>query len=515
MPSGRAGFIGIDAGTSGCKSIVLNDQGRVVFSAAQPYATHRGGEGAVTQDANDWLKAVTSTVRQCAQGAGGLRIAALGVTAPAHNAVLIGSDHEPLQPVILWSDARSDLIAAELRRSYGEGFFATTFVELSPSWTLPQLIWLRRKLGKEWGRLRYVLIGKDYLRFRMTGTIGTDLTDAAGTAMFDQRGKAWLESVCHDAGLVLEQMPPIRAATDIAGGLTPEWARRVGLPSGTPVSVGSTDTAAELISVGATRAGSALIKIASTGVVAAVSDVPHPHPKLLTYPHPTTDGWYTLAATSTAATAYRWLRDTLYSSPVAASRRHGAPGRGPDASLYAEMDSLASRVPAGSDGVIFLPFLEGERSPFWDRQLRAAFVGISSAHEKANLCRAVLEGVAFSLRSCRDLLVDLGLPIRQPYLGGGGVTSRLWREILVSTLGDTSYLVSPQGPAVGAALLAAAAVREAPCSNGAVSPAPSVHSVRPRTDWSRTYDRLYATYRTAADRLAEVSHSLVLGAGSR
>jgi xylulokinase len=485
------GFIGIDAGTSGCKTIVLSRQGQVLATASRAYKTQRGKDGEVTQDASDWVQAMSSTVRVCLQSVPRLTIRAIGVTAPAHNAVLVGDDGEPLHRVMLWSDARTDRIATELRERYGPDFFARTFVELSPSWTLPQLIWLRRHVPDGFSRVRHVLIGKDYLRYRLTGIVGTDPSDAAGTAMFDPRARAWHEPLYKDAGLTLDHLPPILCATEVAGGLSAEGAALLGLSTGTPVSIGATDTAAELTSVGADRPGSALVKIASSGVVVAVSDTPQPDRRVLTYPHPITGRWYTVAATSTAASAYRWLRDTVF----------GPTGQH-DASTYEQMDELASHVPAGAGGVLFLPFLEGERSPYWDRDLRAAFLGVSSAHGPGNFCRAVMEGVALSLRSCRDLLNAIGLATQTPFLGGGGVGSPLWREILVSVLGEPGYLATPQGPAVGAAMLAAAAVGE-PRSSG-----PSLEAVSPNGDWRSTYEQLYATYSTAGDTLSEISHSL-------
>jgi xylulokinase len=498
MATEETGFIGIDAGTSGCKTIVLSEQGQVLATASSVYRTQRGPQGEVTQDANDWVQAMGSTVQACVRAVPGLTIGAIGVTAPAHNAVLVGEDGEPLHRVILWSDARTGGIASELREHYGPEFFAKTFVDLSPSWTLPQLVWLRRQFPEVWGRIRYVLIGKDYLRYRLTGMVGTDPSDAAGTAMFDQRGRAWLEPLCRDAGLMLEQLPPIRCPTELAGGLSSQGARLLGLPIGTPVSVGATDTAAELTSVGADDPGSALVKIASSGVVVAVSDMPHPDRRVLTYPHPITGHWYTVAATSTAATAYRWLRDTLF-----------MPNGQPGGSTYAHMDALASGVPAGAGGVLFLPFLEGERSPYWDRDLRAAFLGVSSAHGPANLCRAVMEGVALSLRACSDLLAGIGLPTHNPYLGGGGVGSRLWRQILVSALGEPGYVATPQGPGVGAAMLAAAAVGQTAPTNRPVGGSPSRETVAPEPHWRDTYERLYATYGAAADAVSAISHNLV------
>lgn len=494
--------IGVDVGTSGCKAVVLSARGRVLATSRATYATRQAVDGEVSQDPRDWLRAVRDVLRSSATAVDGRRVGGVGFTAPAHVAVLSGPDGEPLTRSLLAFDGRPGRAAVELRERYGPAFFASTFVEISAGWTLPQLAWLREQHPGIWPRIRWLLTQKDWIRYRLTGSATTDASDAAGTAMMRQADRTWLFEVCADVGIGPSQLPPIVGSTADGGGLSPEWARTTGLSAGTPVVVGATDTAAELVSVGALAAGASLVKIASTGTVVGVSDAPVVDRRLLTYPHAVPDQWYTLAATNTAAVAYHWLREAVFEASDPA-----------DTPSYAEIDRKASRVPAGAEGVLFLPFLEGERTPHWDPDLRGAFLGLSSAHRAEHLARAVLEGVALSLRSCRDVVESAGLPVVRPFLAGGGMSSRLWRDILVSCLGQTGVLAEPQGPAVGAAILASAVgAASAEELRGRVRAA-RLREVAPMPDQVTVYDALDPTYRAAAGAVAETSHRLAAMAG--
>jgi xylulokinase len=492
--------IGVDIGTSGCKAVVLDGTGRVLHTALADYPTRQGVDGEVTQDPRDWLRAVRTTLRACASALDGRALTGIGLTSPAHVGVLMDRDGEPLARALLAFDGRPEVVVPGLRERYGEGIFTATFVDLSAGWTLPQLVWLRGQRPAIWPRIRMLLTQKDWVRYRMTGVALIDPSDAAGTAMVDQRERAWLPEVCRDLGLDPDQLPPIVDSTAPGGRLTSDWARATGLPSGVPLVVGATDTAAELVSVGAFEPGDSLVKIASTGTVVGVSAEPVVDRRLLTYPHAVPGAWYTLAATNTAAVAYHWLRETVFAAAPA----------GPE-TAYREMDRCAARAPAGAGGVLFLPFLEGERTPWWDPRLRAAFLGLSTGHGRDHLARAVLEGVALALRGCRDVVEDAGLPVERPFLTGGGVVSRLWRTILVSALGVPGRRAEPQGPAVGAAVLAAVPGATDVAAIRASCPRPRVSTVPPRDDWARTYDALHDTYQLAARSVRDVSHRLTAG----
>jgi xylulokinase len=473
--------MGVDAGTSGCKAVIVDERCHVLASAWRSYPTRRSG-AEVTQDANDWLGAVAATVRDCVTAAQGRHVAGLGITAPAHNVVLVDAKGQPLERVLLWSDKRCLATARELATTFGPWLFDRTFVELGPGWSLPQLAWLYRTRPRWWGQVTTVLPGKDFIRLHLTGRVATDPTDAAGSAMYDQIRGTWLPDTIEAAGLRPDAMPPVMGSVELAGCLTKEWARRTGLLAGTPVCIGATDTAAELVALGADAPGASLVKVGSTGTVVVVSSDPRPDALTLTYPHPRPGLWYCLAVTNTATTAYDWLQQVIFeASPEPAT-------------VYERMDRLALTAPAGSSGVLFVPFLEGERAPFTGRQPEAAFVGLTSAHGREHLCRAVLEGVAFSLRACRDLLLELDLAVSRPALGGGGVRSALWREILVSALGQDATLPEPQGPALGSAMLAAEATGQALVARDITH-----QVVTPRAEWQKTYDATYPLYRHAVD----------------
>jgi xylulokinase len=497
MGAERGVTIGVDVGTSACKAIALAADGAVLHAAHATYPTRRTSEGEVSQRPDDWLGAVRSTLRSCASHLQGHEVTALGITAPAHAAVLADAGGQALGDSLLAFDSRPSRAADELRSRYGRELATRTFVELSAGWTLAQMAWRREHTDIPWARVRWLLTQKDWIRFRLTGTVLMDVTDAAGTAMVDQLTGQWLEDVCADIGFQPEQLPPIVPSTAEAGRLTREWARTTNLPAGLPVVAGATDTAAELVSVDALSVDSSLVKIASTGTVVAVSSQPVVDHRLLTYPHAVPGLWYTLAATNTATVAYQWLRETAFSS--LGGRRNAT---------YDEIDSLASRVPPGCDGLLFLPYLSGERTPLWDPHLRGAFLGLSVVHRRGHLARAVLEGVALSLRNCRDLLRQAGFAIEEPFLGGGGTSSLLWRRILVSVLGGPAILAVPHGPALGASILAASIGARTVEELRTSMPTLGRSRVEPVPEWTAAYDALDVTYRIAAEAIRDVSHRL-------
>jgi xylulokinase len=487
-------FIGIDVGTSACKTVLVDEFGQVIHSHVSSYPTRRTTSGEVTQRPADWLRAVQSGLRSCAAELRGHHVEAIAVTAPAHVAVLADEAGRPLLPALLAFDQRPAAAAARLRLRYGEELFRRTFVELTAGWTLSQLSWLRETFPSVWPRIRWLLTQKDWIRFSLTGFVGIDSTDAAGTAMMDQRRREWIIPICADVGLSSEQLPPILDATSPAGSLSASWARRTGLRAGIPFAAGATDTAAELLSVGAVSPGTSLAKIASTGTFVAVTVEPVIDRRLLIYPHPNPGLWYVLGATNTAATAYQWFCRTAL-----ALEEHPR-------IEYEAMDRLASKAPPGAAGVLFIPFLEGNRTPHWDPDLRGAFLGLSSAHGPTHLARAVLEGVCYAIADCRDAVVGSGTSAGRPFLGGGGIASQLWRDILIAVLGTPAWLVSPQGPAIGAAVIAAHLG-----SSGPIRPWPPQHRriIRPRRSWAQRYANLRPIYQAAVERIAEPSHRLV------
>lgn len=491
----RTATIGLDIGSSSTKAVILDADGSLLWTESAPYRVHRGPDGEVTLDPADWLKAARLLLTAAAGALDGRRLEAIGVTGPAHYAVLVDAAGEPMGRAMLSSDARPAAVAERLRDEFGDAYFDSARVELTAGWTLAQLAWLRTQMPEQWERIRHVLVVKDFVRFAMTGSVVTDHSDAAGTGFYDQGSATWSERWLEPTGLRTDQLPDIRPSVGVGGGLDETWARSTGLPAGTPVAVGGTDTAAELVSVGALEAGSAIVKIASTGTVVVVTDKPVADRRLLAYPHVMPGRNYLAAATNTAATAYGWLRETVFGQEPE-----------PPSAVYREMDRLAAQVDPGAGGLLFLPYLEGERTPFWDWRLRAGMIGLTSVHRREHFCRAVLEGVALSLRMCRGVVEASGVAVERPVVSGGGMASELWRDILVSVLDQACVLVEPQGPAIGAAMMAGAAATGEELSGVPVQQQRS--TVAPNDMWRETYAELSDAYALAAEAIGPVSYKL-------
>jgi xylulokinase len=455
----------------------------------------------VTQDANDWYPAAARAVSECLAQMRDVRIEGLGITAPAHYAVLLGARNEVLCRVLIASDRRPAGIARRLSAEMGRGYFDKTRMEMNSTLTLPQLVWLRESGTVAWNRVRRVLVAKDYLRHRIAGGLATDPSDATGTGIYDQVENRWDPELLEIACLTYEQVAPVLPATAPVGRVNKEFAQMSGLRAGVPVVVGATDTASELISLGATRAGATVIKIASTGTVVVVQDVLPDDRRLLNYPHAQAGFWYSAGVTNTAAVALDWVARVVGLGELSS----------PEARL--ELNRIARAVPAGSDGLIFLPYLEGRRNPVWDPKARGAFVGLSSAHDRGHLVRAVLEGVAMSLRECRDAMTGGASTVR-PLLAGGGVANSLWRSILVSVLGKEATLVDPQGPAIGAAMLASRATAQAGTVRSVARPVARRTRVVPRPEWAEAYETSYRAF-IAAGAAMEAGPAAELASGAR
>lgn len=431
-------FVGIDAGTSGCKGLLLGADGVVVASAWSGYPTDHGPDGGVTQDPNQWWDALCAVLRQLRAAAPDAPVLAMSITAPAHNVVLLDRGGEVLGPVILWSDPRPAATVAALRAQVGDVLSGDAYVDLDAAWTLPQLVWLRHHDPQRWARISHVLPAKDWLRAQLTGEMLTDPSDAAGTALYDARRARWSTTLLAVCGLDRAQLPQIAPSRGRAGRTQHPALAALGL-NGVPVAVGATDTAAELVSVGAVQRGDGVIKIATTGTAVVVTDRPAGARGVLVYPHAIDGLWYALTAMNAAGASLRWLSSVL----------------GCDEE---QLSVLAASAPLGADGVTFLPHLAGERCPLFDPHATGALVGLRLDHGAPHVARAVLEGVALGLRDCLEHLERCIARPEHPALTGGGMRSALWRQITVDVLGIPGVVRRPCEPALGAALLGAASV---------------------------------------------------------
>lgn len=484
-------LLGVDIGASSLKAtLVAAGDGRVLASASQPLHTQRPQPGWSEQDPDEWYQALCRAVPQALAGAGlaAGTIGAMAISAGAHTPVLLDEHDRVLRPAILWNDQRSAGEAAELRRRHDQLILTQALNRVNATWTLAMLAWLQRHEPATVRRVRRLLLAKDYLRWRLTGDGSTDFSDAVGTLLVDAGRRAWSAELCALIDWPPATLPPLRRATEQAGVVGPAAARASGLPAGLPVMVGSNDTTVELLGAGAIGPGRAALKLATSGVLYLTVDRPLRLAPISCYPH-LVDGLYYLASgTNACAAAHRWALELLHR---------------PAGEDYAAMDQQALGAPPGSAGLLFHPYLQGERAPYWDPSLRADFIGLTLQHGRAHLARAVFEGLSCSLR---DLIEDArgkGLTIDHALLLGGGARSRAWRQILADVSGLP--LTPPvQGDAsFGSALLAGIgngifadsqdAVTRCVRYGDGIFPDPRRHAF---------YDELFALYRDTQQVLA-------------
>ena len=348
-------------------------------------------------------------------------------------------------------------------------------------------MWLKAHEPAVLARVAHVLFVKDYVRYLLTGMAATDRIEAQGTLFFDMRRQDWDEEFVRMAGLRPEQLPRLLEPTDLAGRVTPEAAAATGLPAGTPVACGTSDSAVEDYGAGAVEPGDLILKLATAGNVNAMTAEPHPHPKTLTYGHVVPGMWYSVSATNAAALCQRWFRDAF-----------GFAG-------YQAMDAEAIQSPLGANGVMFHPYLQGERCPYWDAGLRASFTGVSIASTRGDFCRALMEGVAFSLRDCYRTLEEMDLPVKRIFLIGGGARSPIWGEIVANVFDRPVAVPDPGDASFGAALLAGVGAGVFPGVREAVARCLRIgRTIAPDPAAAAAYATLFARYRAIHDALAPV-----------
>jgi xylulokinase len=485
-------FLGLDLGASGLKAVIISATGEAFGAATVGLATRLPHPGWSEQDPADWLAAMRAAIGQALRAAGlaPAAITAIGITAGAHTPVLTGADGAVLRPAIMWSDQRAGPQAAALHARAGPAIIATGMNRVNPTWTLAMLAWLRAHEPHVTAATHRLYLAKDYLRAALTGTWETDASDAAGTLLADQRTGTWSPALCDLIGWDIATLPPIRPAIDIVG-----YVRNAdfGLHPGTPVICGAMDTTTELFGAGALYPGQATIKLATAGVVCEVTTAPVVQPPVSCYPHIEPGLFYTAAGTNSCASALRWLRDTL------------------NLPSFAAIDEAAAAAPPGAGGLLFHPYLQGERAPYWDADLRADFIGLTMAHSAPHMCRAVLEGVAFSLA---DVIAANPRPVTGPVrLLGGGAASPLWRQIIADVTGLTLAVPAGADAAFGAALLAA--LGTGAFASPAEAVARCVHiaaTTIPNGQNAKRYNEMFDIYRRAQAALAPISHDLAAAA---
>ncbi len=437
-------FIGIDASTTATKALLINEKGDVIGVAATEYGFETPQPLWSEQDPHLWWQGAVNSIQQVLAKTGitGDDIKGLGLTGQMHGLVLLDKDGLVLRPSLLWNDQRTQAQCDEIRARLGkERLIQLTGNDALTGFTAPKILWVRENEPDTYARVAHILLPKDYVRFRLTGEFATDKAGAAGTLLLDLRRRDWSAEVLSALAIDPDWLPPTFEGTAVTGTISRSAAEATGLRAGTPVVAGGGDQAAQAVGVGAVESGIVALTLGTSGVVFASVDEPFVEPdgRLHAFCHAVPDKWHLMGVMLSAAGSLRWYRDTV----------------APDTD-YDELVERTAVLPPGCEGLLFLPYLTGERTPHPDPLARGAFVGLTVRHTQYHMTRAVLEGVAFGLRDSFELMKGAGLPqIKQVRVSGGGAKSPLWRQILADVFNAELVTVNTtEGAAYGAALLA-------------------------------------------------------------
>jgi len=435
--------LGIDVGTGGTRAVLIDGAGQIVASETiehVPFASPQTGWA--EQDPDDWWRAAVAAIRAVLSH-DNIRpdsISAVGLSGQMHGAVLLDADDKLLRPSIIWCDQRSEAQCQQLTEQIG----ASRLIELTcnpalTGFTLPKILWVKDHEPEHWRRLRSLLLPKDYVRLRLTGDKAIDVADASGTLLLDVSARQWSREMLDAAGINDNVLPRLFESPEITGSVSQSAAELTGLRAGTPVVAGAGDQAAGAVGMGIVKPGSVSATIGTSGVVFAATNNPALDPKgrVHTFCHAIPNRWHVMGVTQGAGLSLRWFRDQFGLAP------------------YDQLTAEAANVPAGADNLLWAPYLMGERTPHLDPNARAALVGLTASHTRAHVVRAILEGVAFSLRDSLEIFRDMNVPVESIRLGGGGARSKLWRQIQADVYAHAVDIVqAEEGAAYGAALLA-------------------------------------------------------------
>jgi xylulokinase len=490
-------LLGIDLGTGGTRALLLDEAGRVLSAATAEHAPMASPHlGWAEQDPRDWWRAARVAIHDCLAKANATanEVSAIGFSGQMHGLVMLDENGEVLRPALLWCDQRTEKECQAITERVG----AKRLIELvaNPAltgFTLPKIWWVRAHEPQVWARVRSVMLPKDYVRFKLTGACATDVADASGTLLFDVVNRRWSSEMLQASDLPPGILPKVFESPEITGRVSKDGAAASGLQEGTPVVAGGGDQAAGAVGMGIVEPGNVSATIGTSGVVFAATSRPVVEPlgRIHTFCHAIPGRWHVMGVTQGAGLSLRWFRDQFCSG-----------------ASYDTLMKEATAAPAGADGLLWTPYLMGERTPHLDPNARGALIGLTAQHTRAHVIRAILEGVAFSLRDTFTIFRELGVPVNSIRLGGGGARSPLWQQVQADVYGMRVDLVAAEeGAAYGAALLAGIGAgvwrsMEAACEI-------SVHvakQVEPIAKNVELMNRRYEEYRKLYPALREIAH---------
>ncbi len=501
-------LIGIDVGTSGTKTVLFNEEGKALASSTEEYPLHTPNPGWTEQDPEDWWKATVASVKSVIEQSGvdAAEIKGLGLSGQMHGSVFLDENNNVVRPAILWNDNRTADECTEITQTIGE----KRLLELASNpaltgFTAPKVVWLKNKEPENFKKTRTLCLPKDYIRFRLTGEMAMEVSDGAGTLLFNVKERNWCTDILNALGIPREWMPPMHESTDVCGKITSEVAEQTGLKEGTAVVGGGADNACGATGTGVVIEGRMLSSLGTSGVILAPSKTcqTDPEGRAHTFCHSVPNLWYLMGVILSAGMSFRWYRDVLADSErLKGSQMNMDP--------YDILTELAAEAPVGSEGLVFLPYLTGERTPHKDPHARGGFIGLTIRHQRTHLIRAVLEGITFAMRDSLEIAKSLGVEVKEVRATGGGAKSAFWKQLQADIYGcEIATLSSDQGPAFGAAIMAGVGTG---VYNSIPEACDAIISVAERTEpnnaRAKEYDDYYEVYRSLYPSIRDACHTL-------
>lgn len=446
-------LLGIDIGTSGTKTVLFNEMGNTMASAVYEYNLFQLKPGWAEQDPEDWWKAACISVKAVISKSGidSSEIKGVGLSGQMHGAVLLDSENKVLRKSIIWCDQRSAEECEEITRLIGrERLVEITANPALTGFTASKVMWIKKNEPEIFENTRKILLPKDYIRFKLTGEFATEVSDASGTQFMNIAERKWSGEILTKLGIDRDMLADLYESPEISGKVSRSGAELTGLKEGTPVAGGAGDQAAGAVGNGIVKQGVISSTIGTSGVVFAFSENVSMDPlgRVHTFCHAVPGAWHMMGVTQSAGLSLKWFRDNFCIEEKRVSELMGV-------DPYMLMDNEAEKADAGSNGLLYLPYMMGERTPHLDPYARGVFFGLSARHDKKDMIRSIMEGVVYSLKDCLDIIKELGVDITQVRASGGGGRSRLWKQIQADVFGtEINTLNSSEGPALGVALLA-------------------------------------------------------------
>jgi len=501
--------LGIDIGTTGAKAVLIDASGTVLAEHTTEYPMATPRPGWAEQNPEDWWQAAVASIRRVVADSkvNTRQVAGVGLTGQMHGLVLLDERDEVLRPCIMWNDQRTAKQCADITRLVGfDKLIRITGKPALTGFTAGKIVWVRENEPDVYARARHVQLPKDYVRLRLTGEYAIDVADASGTNLLDTGRRAWSDEVAGTLDIPMAWLPKVHECHEVVGHITAQAAAATGLAKGTPVVAGVGDQAAQSIGTGIADEGMVSVTIGTSGVVFAATNAYRVDAtgRLHTYCHAAPNRWHLMGVMLSAGGSLRWFRDTIAQSQISNLQSEIGDRKSEIGNSYDLLTDEASGVPAGCEGLLFLPYLSGERCPYPDPDARGVFFGLSLRHTRPHLTRAVIEGVTFGLRDSLELLCELQVTCARIRVSGGGSRSPFWRQVMADVFGTEIVTVNvTQGAAYGAALLAGvgtgvyATVQEA-CTRtiretGSTVPGPD----------RRTYEDYYQRYRALYPKLKD------------